>query len=293
MAFCGNCGNEIPEGMKFCPNCGTAVGTVNNAPAGNTENGVYQRRPAPATSTRIMEIPAEASSSEPASGIDKFGKFYGIGLFVLAIVCFFSDPAIVTILLSGVIIVGTAFCLNRKYKLKAFTIIALILAVICLLCGIWQAKQIGLFKVPKDSDYSNTSLVTQDSGRNDVTETKPSSSSASNSSTSSSSEKSTPVDKEEEKTDMVSTGGVDPDLKAFLDSYEDFMDEYIEFMQKYMANPTDLTLLGEYADMMQKCSDFEEKVNKYDTKEMSTADAAYYLEVTNRVTQKMLKIYSN
>lgn len=25
MAYCGNCGKEIPDGMKFCPNCGTAV----------------------------------------------------------------------------------------------------------------------------------------------------------------------------------------------------------------------------------------------------------------------------
>ena len=25
MAFCGNCGFELPEGMKFCPNCGTAI----------------------------------------------------------------------------------------------------------------------------------------------------------------------------------------------------------------------------------------------------------------------------
>ncbi len=60
-----------------------------------------------------------------------------------------------------------------------------------------------------------------------------------------------------------------------------------------MANPTDLTLLGEYADMLQKCEDFETKANAYDTNSMSTVDAAYYLEVTNRITQKMLKIYSN
>ena len=86
---------------------------------------------------------------------------------------------------------------------------------------------------------------------------------------------------------------MDPDLKAFLDSYEKFMDEYVDFMQKYMANPTDLTLLGEYADMLQKYSDFEEKIDKYDSDEMSTADAAYYLEVTTRVTQKMLTIYSD
>ena len=293
MAFCGNCGNEVPEGMKFCPNCGTAVVVVNNTTDDNSDNGVYQRRPASANSTRIMEISAGERPSEQVSGIDKVGKFFGIGLLILAIICFFSDPAIVTILLSGVIIVGTAFCLNKKYKLKAFTIIALILAVICLLCGIWQAKQIGLFKVPKDSGYSSTTQVAQDNGRTDMKETKPSSSSMSNGITSSSSEKSAPAEEEQEKTDIVSTGGVDPDLKAFLDSYEEFMDEYIEFMQKYMANPTDLNLLGEYADIMAKYQDFETKINKYDSKQMSSADAAYYLEVTTRVTQKMMKIYSN
>ncbi len=85
-------------------------------------------------------------------------------------------------------------------------------------------------------------------------------------------------------------GGVDPDLKAFLDEYEAFMDQYIDFMQKYQANPTDLGLLMEYADMMQEYADFIDKVDAYDSDEMSAADAAYYLEVTTRCTQKMLKI---
>ena len=93
-----------------------------------------------------------------------------------------------------------------------------------------------------------------------------------------------------ESVDDKNTGGVDPDLKAFLDSYEDFVDEYVEFMKKYMANPTDLSLLGEYSDMMTKYTDFATKVEKYDTNTMSTEDAAYYLEVTGRCTQKMLEI---
>ena len=83
---------------------------------------------------------------------------------------------------------------------------------------------------------------------------------------------------------------MDPDLKAFLDSYEAFMDDYIDFMQKYMANPTDLSLLAGYADIMTKYADFADKIDKYDSDDMSTADAAYYLEVTTRVTQKMLKV---
>ena len=32
-AFCGNCGTEIPKGMKFCPNCGKSAGVAAVAPA--------------------------------------------------------------------------------------------------------------------------------------------------------------------------------------------------------------------------------------------------------------------
>lgn len=28
MAFCMNCGQEIPNGAKFCSNCGTATGEI-------------------------------------------------------------------------------------------------------------------------------------------------------------------------------------------------------------------------------------------------------------------------
>ena len=50
-------------------------------------------------------------------------------------------------------------------------------------------------------------------------------------------------------------------------------------------------MLGDYAAIMEKYEDFAEKIDKYDEKEMSTADAKYYLEVVNRCNQKMLDIY--
>ena len=47
--------------------------------------------------------------------------------------------------------------------------------------------------------------------------------------------------------------GVDPDLKAFLDSYEAFMDEYVDFMKKYMADPGNvINMLSEYSDIMSR-----------------------------------------
>ena len=82
--------------------------------------------------------------------------------------------------------------------------------------------------------------------------------------------------------------GVSPDLKEALDSYEAFVDEYIEFMQKY-KNSNDMTsMMSDYLSYMQKYSELVAKIDAMDTKNMSTADAAYYLEVTSRVSQKLL-----
>ncbi len=40
MAFCKNCGTNIPEGDAFCPNCGESVNGVKAAPAGNNIDAI-------------------------------------------------------------------------------------------------------------------------------------------------------------------------------------------------------------------------------------------------------------
>lgn len=87
------------------------------------------------------------------------------------------------------------------------------------------------------------------------------------------------------------SSAVTPELKEFLDSYESFMDEYVAFMNKYKENPSDLELLSQYSDYLNKYTDFMQKANEYgdNEDEMSTADLNYYLEVTNRVNQKLLQ----
>ena len=153
MAFCSNCGNEILEGTKFCPNCGTQVGTVginqeSNSNVTNNQANVSQQN---------AYFPPQPVSVEQKSGLDKFGKFFGIVLFILAIVDYNSDPPIVTILLSAFIIAGAVFCLGKKYKLKGFTIIALIMAAFCLFAGVGQAKKYGMFTIPKEYEYASKS----------------------------------------------------------------------------------------------------------------------------------------
>ena len=81
-----------------------------------------------------------------------------------------------------------------------------------------------------------------------------------------------------------------PEVKEFLDSYEAFMDEYAAFMQRYEnASAADLAdMMGEYAGFLNRFAEFEEKLDAMDESELTTAEAAYYLEVTSRVSQKLL-----
>lgn len=273
MPYCENCGGEVREGAKFCPNCGAA-----GKASGNMQ-------------------PNYKGNSGQSTGLDRYGKFIGIGLLAVAIIDFFSDPAFVTILLSMAIIAGAIFCFSKRYKLKVFTIFALILSMICLFTGIYQASKFGLFKLPKDEEYEEQ--IAKDLEPVMITpkvESKP----KTNNDIVIPGQK---TDQETKKDEMKpteevcpeepagSTGGVDPDLKAFLDSYEAFVDEYVIFMKKYMNDPTNaLSMIGEYGEIMQKYEDFAKKVEQYDTNEMSVEDAKYYLEVTGRCTQKMMDI---
>lgn len=80
---------------------------------------------------------------------------------------------------------------------------------------------------------------------------------------------------------------VDPDLKAFLDEYEDFVDKYVEFMKKYQKNSTDPDMAADYVELLKKYNDFATKLTKYDEETMSDEDAAYYAKVTIRCSKKL------
>ncbi len=81
--------------------------------------------------------------------------------------------------------------------------------------------------------------------------------------------------------------GMRVEFKSAMDDYEAFYDEYCEFMNKYKANPTDLTLLGEYSDMLQRLEDMDEAFDEWENDDLNTAELKYYLEVNSRVLQKL------
>ena len=284
MAYCRNCGNEIPEGVKFCTNCGSTVDGFANEVRGNEFDRMNQNDDV------IFKKNSKRKVKREETGFEKFSKFFGVILLFIAIVDYNSDPPILTIILSLAIIVGAIFCLSQKYRLKGFTIIALVLAIFCLFAGISQGKKLGFLKTPTDKEYAEAGYVVEDKDDAPEIQIDTTNNNVGNSNDVSSDEKKPEAAKETKPAQTAD--GVDPELKAFLDSYEEFMDEYILFMKKYMDDPGNaVTMLGEYASIMEKYGEFAEAVEKYDEKEMSTADAKYYLEVTNRINQKMLDIY--
>ncbi len=86
--------------------------------------------------------------------------------------------------------------------------------------------------------------------------------------------------------------GLDPDLVAFLDSYEAAMNQYCDFMEKYnSASATDQAgMLADYAQMVATYSDFAAKADAYDEDDLSNEELAYYMDVMNRVNKRLLEV---
>ena len=112
--------------------------------------------------------------------------------------------------------------------------------------------------------------------------------------------KDTPATKTSEPTVAEKTPGnnnsnnndIDPDFKAAMDSYEKFMDEYVAFMKKYKENPSDLSLLTNYATYMSKYADFVRDFEKWEDTDLNDAETAYYIDVQTRVAKKLLEVTS-
>ncbi|MBO5624131.1 MAG: zinc-ribbon domain-containing protein [Butyrivibrio sp.] len=251
MAFCSNCGKEIPVGSKFCTVCGTpAPDTVQEA-----ANEVQNAAP-----------PVQVSITEPSK---KMGPLVGIIAMVLGAVGLFIHVTWPSVILSLVALILGTICLSKKSKLYGFAIAAIVLAVLNLLTYVVGYESANKELTALKESYSLSSPAANNSGtKTEKPERK----------------------QEEAKERKEDTAGVDPDLVAFLDSYEDFVDKYCEILTKYYENPTDFSILADYTSIMQEYAEFAEKVEAYDSDKMSAADAAYYLEVTTRCSQKMLGV---
>ncbi|MCR5654407.1 MAG: zinc-ribbon domain-containing protein [Lachnospiraceae bacterium] len=255
-------------------------------------------------------VQGNAVPAKQATPRDKYAYIAIAAMAVLSCIDWISDPPFVTILISLGIVGLAIFYLVRNYEWKAVGPVFLAFAGFCIFSALAQSVEYGLFKMPPSEKemvadaeremYSSDGNVRESSRTvenvleadededsyadssedNDTFEEEDSDSSSGgsrNSESSSSGSKKT---------------GLDPELKAFLDSYEDFMDEYVNFMKSYSSNPTNAaSMMGQYSEIMQKYYDFAEKAEQYDSDEMSKEDAAYYLDTMARIEKKLLEVY--
>lgn len=81
---------------------------------------------------------------------------------------------------------------------------------------------------------------------------------------------------------------VSADFKKTMDGYESFFDGYVEFMKAYTSDGADTaSMMTEYTNLMTEYSEMMGSLTDIDQTELSAADAAYYLEVTGRITAKL------
>lgn len=99
---------------------------------------------------------------------------------------------------------------------------------------------------------------------------------------------STPVVKEVEEIEEV-----DPEFKAALDQYEAFIDGYCDFLEVYLTADTDmqLSMMEDYTAWMNQYAEVMDAVQTLDAcqDEMTPAQLSYYVEVTARVSQRMIE----
>ena len=89
----------------------------------------------------------------------------------------------------------------------------------------------------------------------------------------------------EPATESELVDGLRPEFKEAMDAYEDFYGEYCDFMVKYKENPSDLSLLAEYADIMERAVEMDEAFQEWEDEDLNNEELKYYLEVNNRVMQ--------
>ena len=84
--------------------------------------------------------------------------------------------------------------------------------------------------------------------------------------------------------------GIRPEFKESMDSYEAFFDEYIAFMEKYTSSNDPLGMLANYTEYLSKYTEAMTTFDKINDGTLSSEELVYYLEVQNRIMQKLLTI---
>jgi len=81
------------------------------------------------------------------------------------------------------------------------------------------------------------------------------------------------------------------DWKEFLRLYEEWIDSYIELLEKYNENPTDITILNDYLNMMIELAEWAEMAEEIEVDLANDPTALKeYLETLSRIILKLSEV---
>lgn len=80
----------------------------------------------------------------------------------------------------------------------------------------------------------------------------------------------------------------DADFKQTMDDYERFIDDYIAFMDTYSSTENPISMAADYAKMMNDYTTMTAKIDAIDEDNLTEEDRLYYVEVMNRVNEKLI-----
>ena len=74
-----------------------------------------------------------------------------------------------------------------------------------------------------------------------------------------------------------------------MDSYEDYFDKYIRVMTSLKNNPSNLSMMQEYKEILETYADTMQKFEAIEESDLTPEEEAYYLEVSMRINQKLME----
>ena len=92
------------------------------------------------------------------------------------------------------------------------------------------------------------------------------------------------------QTDSKENGSDDAEWREFLKEYEEWVDDYIAIVKKQKENPTDMSILTEYSEMLSDLTKWTEKSDDVAKSIKDTEDAIEYSKEVIRIAEKLTKI---
>lgn len=75
-----------------------------------------------------------------------------------------------------------------------------------------------------------------------------------------------------------------------MDEYEAFFQEYCDFMKKFQEDPSNLSLMSEYVDVIKQYTEAVSALDAIETNELTEDELLYYLDVTARIERMLAEV---